>query len=584
LTENHRNHVRLAQHRPRLRAALVALAAMLACSLAPAGAARAAAAPGTPDPGFGTAGVATLAKGTQLFGLASQPDGQLIAAGASNGHVLVQRFSASGAPDGSYLGASGYARAVAIEPGGEIVIAGSSAGAMFAERLTSSLQPDGSFGSGGVASAFAGQSGVANGVAVAPDGSVVVAGSTGNPVTQAAVAAFTSSGKSEFANSLAYPNSSLSAVKVQGNGAIVLAGSFRPLQITYGLISRLSSSGALDTSFAGGSGAVQYLLPGGAYTSFTSLALQSNGDIVAGGIGLQSQPQAIFARLTSSGSFDDGFGSGGVASLPAGQNVTVDTYPIGVYGVAIGGGGTILGAGSYENTGTEIDAAEWALTSSGQPETAFGSGGVARYPQSGFEYCAAAVAPDGSLLAAGDLVSAYPDQTPCALNAASSGIAGRYIGYGPPPGGSAPPPPPPPVPALKLTLSGLKGSYPSKRAQRLGVTVGAACNEGCRLTATLTATAWVASRLHIGGKRVRRCVRLRGRRRCHTVVRYHPITVARASHTLGSSGKASLRLKSRNLMRALRTARIVRLTLSVRAVSNATGKSTTDRKELTFKS
>jgi hypothetical protein len=145
-------------------------------------------------------------------------------------------------------------------------------------------------------------------------------------------------------------------------------------------------------------------------------------------------PNAIFIRLNPSGSFDTSFGSDGVAALPAGENVTTNSgAPVGAYGVGIAGGGTIVGAGNFENTGTNIDAAAWALSASGSAETTFGNGGVVTAPDNGYEACALAIAPDGSLVSVGNTVTSEPDADPCSVNGAAAGFVARYIGYGPPP-------------------------------------------------------------------------------------------------------------------------------------------------------
>jgi uncharacterized delta-60 repeat protein len=365
-----------------------------------------------------------------------QPDGEAVVAGDSGGRVLVERFSTSGALDGSYAGASGYARAVAIEPGGQIVIAGSSAGAMFAQRLTSSLQPDGSFGSGGIASAFSGEGGVAYGVALAPDGSVVLAGSVG--ASQAAVASFSSSGQSQFAVSLPLvPGSSLArAVTVESNGDIIVAGSrFPGLEDTYGYLARLTPSGSLDGSFASG-GVAYYAVPNSGYTSLNAVSLSAGGEIVAGGAaagGPDNLPQAFVVRYTGAGALDGSFGSGGLASADAGENLVAPEDPTGAYAMTLAGGGALVDAGDFENTGTQVDAGLWAFTSAGAQDSAFGTAGRVLDPTGAWEACAIALAPDGSLLVAGDAVTAFPDSDPCAYNPASTGWIARYIGLGPPP-------------------------------------------------------------------------------------------------------------------------------------------------------
>jgi uncharacterized delta-60 repeat protein len=398
--------------------------------------------PGSLDSSFNGSGIVTLGGGSQLFGVAVQPNGEVVAAGQSGGSVLVVRYSVSGAPDGQYLGPAGAARAVAIQPDGKIVIAGTSGGAMFVERLTSGLQPDPSFGSNGVATALGGQSAVANGVAVAPSGAIVAVGSVGGPNTAFGAASFSSGGTlawSEAFDPLGLPYAVARGVTVQPDGAIVIAGVDQGspnYPFFNGLVVRLSAGGALDASF-NGSGVVSYHYPGGGYTGLNAVTLQADGKIVAAGVDAGG-PNAVFLRLNPDGSFDQGFGSAGVAALPSGQNISDNPgAPIGANGVGIDGGGTIVGAGNFENTATATDAAAWAFSAAGAPESGFGSGGVVRGPTSGYESCALAIAPDGSILAAGDTVVSEPDSSPCPTNGSASGFIARYIGFGPPPAPSS---------------------------------------------------------------------------------------------------------------------------------------------------
>ncbi len=47
---------------------------------------------------------------------------------------------------------------------------------------------------------------------------------------------------------------------------------------------------------------------------------------------------------------------------------------IGAYGVGVAGGAGFVGAGNFENTGADVDAALWTLTPGGDAQSGFGSG------------------------------------------------------------------------------------------------------------------------------------------------------------------------------------------------------------------
>ncbi len=564
------------------RLGYVVSAALGALALAAAPAALAAS-PGSLDPSFGTGGAVALSTGSQLFGVAVQSNGDPVVAGSSGGKVFVERYTTAGKPNGAYTGPAGSARAVAIQSNGDIVIAGTSGGALLVERLTSGLTPDSSFGSGGIATALGGNAAVANGVAIGPSGNIVAAGSANPPATQVAVASFSSSGSVQWSQKLNLGNFSVAnGVAVQpADGKILLAGSQRPLQLTNAILARLNSSGGLDTSFASGVGALTYSFPNGGYTAFTSVALQSNGQIVVGGAAAASpNSQAVFMRFNSNGSRDSGFGSGGVAAIASNANVSVPGDPIGAYGVGIAGGGRIVGAGNFENTGVEVDAAIWTLTPAGQPDPSL-AGGTARTLRSAFEQCALAVAPDGSLVSVGNSVATFPDTTPCSLNASEAGFVVRYIGYGPPP--VIKPPPPPPPPALSTSLKGVAKSDKTSTVAKKGLKVSVSCNEACTTKLSLTISSGTAKKLKIQTKG-RQCKKSHGKTTCKTVRGYFTTTIASGKGSVRAAGTATTTLKlNKSYVKALEKQKSVRVNLQVSVTSSVTHKSKTLKQGITFK-
>ena len=252
---------------------------------------------------------------------------------------------------------------------------------MFVMRLNANGTADTSFGSGGVARAFGG-SGAANAIGIQPDGRIVVAGSV-NPIdTRIAVARFNSngsldtsfgSGGTEVLSIFGLPYEAAQGLTVQPDGKIVLVGYEQgsPFYAFYnGLVIRLGCNGALDPSF-NGSGVVSYHKAGSGYDTLNAVTLQNDGKIVAAGADVGG-PYATFLRLNANGSDDSTFGSSGEAALSSG---TATSRPFGAYGVGIGGGGRVVGAGAAALNGTDLRAGLWAATSGGAAEPTFGNGG-----------------------------------------------------------------------------------------------------------------------------------------------------------------------------------------------------------------
>jgi uncharacterized delta-60 repeat protein len=398
-------------------------------------AAGAGAPPGALDASFGSGGVVGTPAGAQLFGVAVAPSGEVIAVGQVGGSVLADRFSPGGSLENQYVGPSGAARAVVLQSDGKVVLAGTSNGSLLVERLNPNLTPDPSFGTGGLATAFAGTGAVANAVALAPDSRIVAAGSLNPPDTRVALARFTTDGRADLAEIPGFDHYSVvQGVAVQPDAKIILVGAQTPVQSTNGVIARLNPDGSQDSTFVNGSshGAFTYHFPGSGYTALNAVALQTDGKIVISGVDAGG-PNAIFLRLNPGGGFDTGFGSNGVAHLLSGADLSTNPGAVGAYGVGIAGGGRVIGAGMFEDTGASFSAALWALSSSGAPQAGFGNGGTVTSPSGTYEACALAVAPDGSLVSVGDTLTSFPHFNPCSVDGSAGGFVARYIGYGPAP-------------------------------------------------------------------------------------------------------------------------------------------------------
>ncbi len=157
---------------------------------------------GQPDTAFGAQGLRLLTSGLRNGARAAlvQPDGKIVIAGYSDwgdpwpSDFMVARYSASGAPDIGFGGsnlhdrhinfASGYdvANAIALAPDGKIVVVGEAWNGSHTvwgvARLNKDGSPDLSFGQGGKAYVDFGDGSAAYAVVVQPDGKIVVGGMT----------------------------------------------------------------------------------------------------------------------------------------------------------------------------------------------------------------------------------------------------------------------------------------------------------------------------------------------------------------------------------------------------------------------
>jgi uncharacterized delta-60 repeat protein len=343
---------------------------------------------GTLDPAFDTDGKVTTANGNFADGedVVVQPDGKIVAVGGAdvgaNGDFAFFRYNPDGSPDNSFSGdgkatiavggaMSDDARAVAIGPNGELVAVGeadtASGGQVGVAVLKGTGQPETAFNGTG-AKMFDGSTGddQAKGVAVQPDGKIVIADSSGAGA---------------------------------GDGFTIL---------------RVTSTGALDPAFNGGAPIRLPIPPGSAGGSggrSEDVLLQPDGKIVAAGYGVTAggDTQFAIARFNGSdGSLDTSFSGDGIQ--------TTEFNDQGELGRSVGrepDGKLVLG-GSYDAdpaASTEHDAAALARYNlDGSPDTSFGSGGKATQPvPAGLtdeRVNELAIAPDGRILTAGEAPTA----------------------------------------------------------------------------------------------------------------------------------------------------------------------------------
>jgi uncharacterized delta-60 repeat protein len=582
------------------RQGLLGLLGGLAVALALASPSIASAAsPGSLDGSFGASGVASAHAGTAFLGEAGMSNGDVLAVGASgpgsNSDLVLARFTSSGGLDPSF-GSGGLAhgpsvagasvgRAVAVQPDGKIVVVGAATDpsgtydhGLIVERYNANGSLDTSFGSGGVTELLSGEYGSGDAVAIQPDGKVLATGSAdtlgsgGSSFPRVAVARLNANGSpdSGFGSGGTSvidlgPYSYALGVALQPNGSIVIGGSQSPgLQATNALLARLTSSGALDKSFASGGVYAHQYSPGGAESVFNAVAVEGDGKIVAAGADSAGNTggNAILARFSSGGAPDGSFGSGGVASSTSAANYSpagTASLP-GANGLVIAPNGDLIAAGTSVN-GIQSTGTIWAFGPTGAPVASFGSGGKTTLPV-GSQLAGVALSPNnGDFVAAGQNGSTGPTAT---------GIVARLTGFGP-------------GVRLQLSLKGVSSTYTVSSLAKHGLKAIATCSTGCKLKVALLASAGTARRLHITTT-VRECRKVHGHKKCGKVRVYRALTIAPHSATLTKAGSRTFVLRlSKAQLKALSKQRKTSLTLQLTGTSTATHTTRVIRKGIIVK-
>lgn len=300
---------------------------------------------------------------------------------------LDNTFDTDGKLSTDFFGGPEAAFDVVVQPDGRIIVAGAartaSTGADFAlARYNSDGSLDTSFGAEGkVAIDFSGSFDQANALALQPDGKIVLAGITGDQMVESdfALARFNSDGgldtsfgtDGKVVTDLFGGLDSAAGVALQPDGRIVVIGaSFNSALGGDFALARYNGDGSLDTSFGtDGKVTTDFF---GLSDAANAIALLPNGRIVVAGSALSSgaAPDFGVARYNSEGSLDLSFGTGG----------KVTTNFFGFSDIATGlvaqADGRIVVAGAANNLNvTGLDFALARYTESGTLDESFGNGG-----------------------------------------------------------------------------------------------------------------------------------------------------------------------------------------------------------------
>ena len=311
----------------------------------------------------------TLGGNDSAAAVALQPDGRIVIAGttsaaAATDAAVARLLAPAGTLDPSYGGGTGWSRlnlggnesatAVALQPGdGRIVVAGdTNVAGTFDITVARLLSPQGTFDSsygGGFGWSRLDFGGVdlGGGVALQPDGRIVVAGAS------------------------------------DAGGSYDMA-----------VARLLAPEGTFDPSFGAGANGRSLANFGGTDIA-NAVTLQPDGRIVvAGSSDAAGIGDVAVARLLPGGRLDDSFGDGGKTLVDLGSGDAARA-------VALQPDGKILLAGSSGDTDND-DFAVVRLQPNGRPDTTFGTNGHSLVNFGGGDFArAVALQPDGGIVAVG---------------------------------------------------------------------------------------------------------------------------------------------------------------------------------------
>lgn len=274
------------------------------------------AAPGDLDPSFGTGGRQAINFGTGFSSasdIVRQPDGKLVAVGWDPLGFGVARFNPNGSLDTSFSGDGlqstnfvvdfDSAEGVALQPDGKIVAVGASEGTFAVARYNADGSLDPTFSGDGKLTTNVGAFGRAYSVVVQADGKIIVGGSSFVVVRYLENGdldtSFSGDGKVKV-EGLSWVNDEQARLAVQPDGKVLLAGGTNG---EFG-VARLLSNGELDPTFSGDG--VQRTGFGGDAEAF-DIALNGTKVVLAGSSG----GDLAVARYSADGTLDPSFSGDG---------------------------------------------------------------------------------------------------------------------------------------------------------------------------------------------------------------------------------------------------------------------------------
>jgi uncharacterized delta-60 repeat protein len=406
----------------------------------------------TLDTSFGAGGtvVTSVGSGNDLAqAVAVYPDGRVLAAGYAfngiNNDLAVVRYMPNGSLDPTFgqvgmimvpIGTSeDEAFSCFIQPDGKIVVAGQTYDGIKTSFAAIRLNPDGTLdqsfnGTGKIVITPSVGNALVRSVVVQPDGKTVLAGVGSNGLNFDIILArlnadgtldegFAAAGL--LVKTVGPAHDQAYGVAIQADGKIVVGGYYNTPSSADTVVLRFLANGDPDPGFG---------VNGVAIHSFSSdvdealaMSLAPDGRIVlAGCIRTGAPNDFMVARLMPNGSADTSFGVGGLAIVPFSSGTDIG------FGVAAQTDGKVVAVG-FGSNGSNNDFAVVRLNADGTPDETFGDGGKAltMIGPSADVANAVAIAPDGTIVAAGRTVSTTADFGVVRYRAGVAAITGRVV-------------------------------------------------------------------------------------------------------------------------------------------------------------
>ncbi len=360
---------------------------------------------------------------SQINSIAIQSNGQIVAGGSarisSNPEFTLARYNTNGTLDTSFgsngivitaIGIGGSEIfSISIQSNGQIVAGGqaniSGAQTFALARYNTNGSLDNSFGTNGVVTTqISGNTGGSiSSIAIQANGQIVAGGyATIGGNHEFVLARYNTNGTLDTSfgtngivtTEIGSSDSNIYSVAIQSNGQIVAGGDANPGGNFEFALARYNTNGSLDTSF--GTNGIVTTKIGSSDSIIHSIAIQANGQIVAGGgATIGSNDEFALARFNSNGSLDTSFGSNGTVTTPIGGS------SIDIASISMQSDGKIVAVGYNIDFGS-TPCALARYNTNGSLDTSFGTGGIVTTTNEPFgKMTSIAIQSNGQIVAGG---------------------------------------------------------------------------------------------------------------------------------------------------------------------------------------
>jgi uncharacterized delta-60 repeat protein len=356
---------------------------------------------------------------------AEQTDGKIVVGGSPNGsdNFMLARYKPDGNIDSSFgnngivihdLGSSlDFLSDISISSDGKILAAGNSTlngvSSFVLVRYTNSGVVDNTFGTNGIAiTNFSGLNSGASAITIQNDGKILLAGKVnGSAGSDFALARYNSNGSADLNfNTTGRVSTNFdfydrtTSVIVDNNGKIYVGGisdngsGSRHMRIT-----RYNANGVLDSSYNNGTGSLLLLFGNSPDDVLSKIKLQQDGSVVACGFtNLNSTASDIaLVRILTNGTLDITFGNSGLVQVDISNSSDAANF------LAIQNDGKIITVGYSTSVSGPFNNSYTCLrfNSNGTRDAGFGNNGIIsdKLTNSFNNYSALYVQPDTKLLA-----------------------------------------------------------------------------------------------------------------------------------------------------------------------------------------